>query len=1728
MQPDPSEPSASSETSAGSAAPPRSRRGKPRNPSVSSQPQALEQSAQAASEAIAGEPDRLAEPAGDEQPPRLPFAVVGIGGSAGALEAFTELFKHMPANTGMAFVLVQHLPPDRHSLMADLMSKRTAMTVLEIEDGMPVEPNRVYIIRPGHTLTIRDGHLHLGEPLEKPGHRRPVDDFFRSLAEEQRERAIAIIMSGMDSNGTAGSQAVKAVGGMTIAQDPESAEFPSMPRNMIQAGLADFILAPAEMPEVLIRYAQHPYVAGTDSTNTIERRERQAVNEILAVLRTRTRHDFEGYKKGTIVRRIQRRMGLNQIDTMRDYVRMLRQSQSEVLELSDDLMIHVTGFFRDGDAVWETLKGAVIVPLVQLRQNHAEIRAWVTACSSGEEAYTLAMLLVEAADAQGKTFDIKIFATDTADRSLSHARNGIYAGGIEDEMSNERLARFFDKEDSVYRIKKELRQIVLFAPQNMLQDPPFSRLDICTCRNLLIYLEPEAQQRALALIHFGLVNGGALLLGNSEAIAGGEKLFEPIDKKIRLFRRIGATRGNSREFPILHRARPKAAPPAPELLPTASSANVPQRANRLLLDRYTPAAVVITREQEIVYFHGDTSPYLDQPRGEPTRDLLTLTREACRTAVRTVVLKALGQDAPASAHDGIFETGAGRMRLDVDVLPLEPQPAPRYFLIGFRLSPEPLPMPPPASSHGNGDGKDEHVRQLHEELQRARDDLQSTVEELQTSSEEMKASNEEALSINEELQSANEELETSKEELQSLNEELSTVNAQLQAKMEELEGTSSDLSSLLSSTDIAVLFLDMQFQIRRYTPAVKDLLQLIPADIGRPLRDLNRKFEDDTLLDDAAAVLERLLPVEKEVRSTSDRTYVRRVLPYRTSDNRIGGVVITFVDITARKMAEDALRANESRVAAELEAVNGLYKLTTRLLLSNNLKAAMGEVLDAAIIIHSADMGDIQLLDPKTKTLKFAAARGLSSSFMSEFASVDSNQLSTSSGQALQSGERVIIEDVNIDLASAAHRHAAAETGYRAVQSTPLITRGGELVGMLSTHFRRPHRPLERELLLSDLYARQAADVIERFRTEQAVRENEERLRKVIAIETVGVMFHKVNGLLVDANDAFLRQVGYTRAEMEAGQIRCEDLTPPSWRERTHEATRELRSTGRHAAYEKEFFHRDGSRWWGLVAGTVLGEDDVVEYVVDVTQRRQAEEALQTSEQRFRAMANLVPDLLWQGDDSGEPAWFNQRWLDYTGNTLEELRDRGWQEFVHPDDRERAERDHQAAVAAGAPLRHQKRIRSAGGEYRWFLSQALPVRDAGHIVQWVGAATDIHEQQLAMEAMQQAKEAAESANAAKDQFLANVSHELRTPLAAMLLWAKMLDGEQGRDQGRDPSRLREGLDAIRRSAQAQSELIEDLLDTSRIAAGKMRLELEPTDLALMVRQAVDAIGPAAAAKGAQIESALNPNTGIVRVDPHRLQQVVWNLLSNAVKFTPPGGRIDVGLERRGEEIQLSVRDTGVGLDPAFVPHVFDRFGQAELSPNRSKGGLGLGLSISKQLVEMHGGSIRAVSDGVGKGAAFVVVLPAQPLTTAPAPARPGASRKKTAAAKRLRGTHALLVEEDPSTRAALVSLFQSLGVEVSEADSVPAALAAYDAHRPDLIVSDIHLGTGGDGRFLLQQIRQREAASTAAPVPAIALTASADENAANSATEAGFQQHLLKPVEPQQLIAALSALVLQR
>jgi two-component system CheB/CheR fusion protein len=892
-------------------------------------------------------------------------AVVGMVASAGGLAAFKAFFQAMPADSGMAFVLIPHLDPKHESLMAPLLGRHTRMPVMEAEDGQPLKANHVYVIPPNRCLSLHEGVIHLNEPPSRGAGETAIDPFLRSLAEDQQERAICVILSGTGTHGSLGLKAVKAAGGMAMVQEPASAEYDRMPRSAIDTGLADYVLPPGQMPGELIKYVRH-FVAGTAAILAPTALQND-LTPVIALLRARTQFDFRAYRKRMLLRRLQRRMGLSNLDQFGDYLALLRDKPEELTQLTRDLLISVTCFFRDPE-MFRVLETEVLPKLVDARDQDTPIRVWVPGCATGEEAYSLAMLLIERIAASGKACPLQVFATDVDEGALETGRRGIYPEVLLSDLGRTRQERFFTRADANHwQVSKQLRESVLFAAQNILADAPFSKLDLVSCRNLLIYLEPEAQQKLLQLFHFALNEEGYLILGPSESVGRQIDLFQPVSKKWRIFRRISSARPARAGFPIqagehVHEAhlRPGTVPVLP--------GNLTELTRKVLLEDYAPAAVVVNRRYEILHYSGPTQLYLQQPGGPPCNDLLTLSLPALRPRIRAAVIKAINENDRADIG-GIRIKRAGQpvmVRLAAQPLPRNKLTEEGLFLVTFQDEPE---MPQPTGAGPEQARTDEQVvRQLEYELKTSREELQSTIEELESSNEELKASNEEVMSMNEELQSTNEELETSKEELQSLNEELVTVNSQLRDKVDELEDSTNDMDNLLASVDNATLFLGVDRSIQRFTPSATRLFNLIASDIGRPIDHITARFDDPDLLHDIDQVLQRLASSEKEVLHDHEHWYLRRITPYRTADNRIRGVVLTLTDITAIKRAELDLRDLaghlEQRVSertAELEAeIKERQKAEQALIARETELRAL--VHDAPVGIAQADPRDGRLL----------------------------------------------------------------------------------------------------------------------------------------------------------------------------------------------------------------------------------------------------------------------------------------------------------------------------------------------------------------------------------------------------------------------------------------------------------------------------------------------------------------------------------------------------------------------------------------------------------------------------------------------------------------------------------------------------------------------------------------------------------------------------------------------
>jgi two-component system, chemotaxis family, CheB/CheR fusion protein len=959
------------------------------------------------------------------------FLIVGLGASAGGIHALKEFFAQVPADSGMAYVVILHLSPDHESKLAEVLQSTAAIPVTQVQDRVRVEPNHVYVISPNQSLTMNNGHLLLSEMTRFEERRAPVDIFFRTLAESHHSRAVCVILSGTGADGSMGMKRVKEYGGICIVQDPNEAEYSDMPRNSLASGLVDYVLPVAQIPATIIAYKKH---LGTIEI-PIEPHQHQesdgkALRDIFTQLRVRTGHDFTNYKRSTVLRRIERRVRINELSNLPAYARYLTEQPEEAHALLKDLLISVTNFFRDL-LPFEALERSIISKLLENKGPEDQVRVWVAGCATGEEAYSVAILISECLEGLPEPPQVQIFATDIDEWAIAKAREAYYTPNDAADVEPERLRRFFIKEGQGYRVRREVREMVLFAAHNVIKDPPFSHLDLITCRNLLIYLNRTAQERLMQVLHFALNPGGYLFLGTSESVQGSSDLFVAIDKDSHIFRSRHVEARLSLPLPSLSLTNPMLKyreENTPEVVhERLSYLELHQR----LVEQYAPPSVVVNEEYEIVHLSARAGRYLQIPTGEPSHNLLRMIRPELRLELRAALYQAVQNGTNVEVTGLEIRVNDHLERINIIVRPVlhADDRARGYFLVLFEQASE-APKVEGEQVESVVSQGEPMARLLEGQLIQAKARLRATVEQHELQQEEMTASNEELQALNEELRSAAEELETSKEELQSVNEELTTVNQELKIKIEELAQTNNDFHNLINSTDLGTIFLDRAIQVKFFTPRARDIFNLLPADVGRPLSDLTSRLDDAEMIRDVEHVLSSLLPVDREVVTTDGRWYSMRILPYRTADDHIDGVVLTFMNITERKRATEMVRLSE------------------------------------------------------------------------------------------------------------------------------------------------------------------------------------ERLRRAIEIETVGITFLNFDGGINEANDAFLRMSGYSREDVKRGLVRWDNMTPPEWLQYSEEAIEELKLVGRTTPYEKEYFRKDGSRWWGLFSASRLTEDEGVEYVIDITDPKQLAEGL--------------------------------------------------------------------------------------------------------------------------------------------------------------------------------------------------------------------------------------------------------------------------------------------------------------------------------------------------------------------------------------------------------------------------------------------------------------------------------------------------------------------------------------
>jgi two-component system, chemotaxis family, CheB/CheR fusion protein len=837
------------------------------------------------------------------------FPIVGIGASAGGLEALEQFLANVPEKSGMAYVVIQHLDPTQKGMLPELLQRVSRMIVFQVEDRMAVKPNCVYVIPPNKSMSILKGVLHLFEPMETRGLRLPIDFFLRSLADDQGERGIGIVLSGMGSDGSIGLRVLKEKNGIAMVQDPATAKFDSMPRNAIDSVTVDMVAPASELPVKLINYLNH--IPSVKSNLEIEIKDKSALEKIIILLRTYTGNDFSMYKKNTVYRRIERRMGIHKIEKISTYVHFLQSNPKEVNILFKELMIGVTNFFRD-NLVWEKLKDAVIPEMITNLPVNSIVRAWIPGCSTGEEAYSLAIVFKEALEKihPHGGLSLQIFATDLDNDAIEIARKGIFPANISIDVSQSRLSRFFTLSDEGYRANAEIREMIVFAQHNVIMHPPFTRIDILSCRNLLIYVDTDLQKKLLGLFYYSLNPKGIMLLGSAETLGAQNRFFSAVDPKLKIFKRSeNNTVPEVIDFPSSFSGTKPAG--SEKTIPARSNPNIQALADQILLQHFSPAGVLVNENGDIIYISGRTGKYLEPAVGKANLNIFAMLREGLRNEFPIAFRRVIKKKETVVLHNIKAGTNGGTQNLDITLQWIDkPDQLNGMIMIIFVDLPDFSQHIPPLKKAGRNH---KMIRQteLEKELQHTREEMQNTLEEMQTSQEELKSANEELQSTNEELQSTNEELTTSKEEMQSLNEELQTVNVELQSKVDEFSRVNNDMKNLLNSTDIATLFLDKELNIRRYTNQATKIFKLIKSDIGRPFTDQVSDLIYPELASDALEVLRTLIFIQKQIPTKDGRWFSIRIMPYRTYDDRIDGLVITFINISDHKQLETELHETD-------------------------------------------------------------------------------------------------------------------------------------------------------------------------------------------------------------------------------------------------------------------------------------------------------------------------------------------------------------------------------------------------------------------------------------------------------------------------------------------------------------------------------------------------------------------------------------------------------------------------------------------------------------------------------------------------------------------------------------------------------------------------------------------------------------------------------------------------
>ncbi|NNJ11684.1 PAS domain-containing protein [Chloroflexales bacterium ZM16-3] len=1604
------------------------------------------------------------------------YYIVGVGVAADAAEPLRQFLAAAGDMSGVAFVVVPCGPASDLGALTDLVGGHSALPIRMAGDGETLAAGEVYIALSGMRVHM-EGKRAVLRASGVADH--PLDTLLLSLAEHCAERSVAVLLAGTDEDGIAGMRAVSAAGGLVLVQSPGGID--GLP-TMIAERLVDAALAPADLPGALLR-------AISDGTAVISppKEDSADLDTIFRALRGRWGVDFASYKPSTIGRGIQRRISARGTRSMGEYAALVVADADELDRLYRDLLIRVTEFFRTPEA-FRVLEERVIPDIFRNRGEDQEIRAWVAGCATGEEAYSVAMLLHEQALASGFSGKITIFATDVHRPSLNLASQGIFLADRLVHVSPERRVGYFQElADGSYKVAAELRKMIVFAPQNLISDPPFTRIDLVCCRNLLIYLRSPLQDKLLAALHFALRTGGFLFLGLSEGLGGLAGEFTAVDSRQKLFRK-----SRDLKLPLNLASREPAAALADHPTPLTIARPLVGVDRQLLydydrlLDRYMPAGVLLDEQRRPLHFFGAVSRYMQPLAGRTESDFLRMIDSTLGLAINDGIRRVSLTDQLTTIHGLRVMTAEGERYADVtfDRL-LDARTQVAHTIITFAE----LDLQPTGAAADTGtptvapfDAQPEWHRRiddLEHELSFTRENLQATIEELQTSNEELQTSNEELLAANEELQSVN-------EGLQSLNEELQSLNTEFELKNNELKELNLDYDDLIRSTRVAILSLDRELRIRRYSPSIETFFDLRSFDMGRPITSIAYKLEGQAaLINDLQEALAGTSQIEREVRAPDGRWFQQRARPILSEYEERQGAVLMYIDISELKLAQELAVRSEQRLRGAMESsLDAFY-------LSESVRNLRDEIVDFRVV---------------------------------EVNQVGSERLNIAADKLL--GQR--ISDVIPDPAFIADIFDV----YRQV-----IEKGNPISRERLTDIGGDSRWLRQQIVkVGDGVAVTSSDITEQKRYE--VEREAQRLRLDLALEGGGLGTWDVNLVSGElwSDERALAIFGLAQDEITHSRAFWRNRIHPDDLPRMDAALASfLRSQQIVFEVEMRVRQRDDAWRWIISRGRVVARDAegapvrMAGTYMDITERVHAENQLRESERRYHTLSDTSPAGIFRTDAAGRCTYVNPRWCEIAGMSSAEAAGEGWQRHLHPEDAERVVTTWNRSVAAREELLLELRFLRPDGTTCWAFTQAAPeIDEEGQLVGYVGTIIDITrriaaEEQLRQQSAELAAANEDLARAArlKDQFLANMSHELRTPLTGVIGFSEALS--QGIYGDLTVSQTR-AVQQIFDSGQHLLSLINDILDLARIGAGQVELKLGPVIVENVCAEATDLIRPMLSAKGQRF-SYTRPPAGLqIEADVLRLRQILINLLSNAVKFTPEGGELglDVALDPESGVVRFTVWDHGIGIAPAQQPLLFQPFMQLDNRLAREQTGTGLGLALVRQLTVLHGGLIDLRS-APGEGSAFTISLPqrAHIASAVPAVVWPSAQNPagQTAAARR----RILLAEDDRSVATLMIDYLHAQGYEPAHVSHGDEVLARVCDMRPQLALIDIQL-PGMNGLEIIARLRANPDQSLAR-TPIIAVTALAMVGDRERCMAAGANEYLSKPIRLDMLGAMISRML---